>query len=561
MSGDYQKLKKLLDIEKAGKWLARDSDDDFFPDAINFSDVTSNLSEYIKQRQHRLLQTDAYPWISDFVPKANGMVREAIWLHPVHRLLYLSTLHYLLPKVDHQLPSAVYSYRLDPQDPDAYPFPNRVERWKSFHNDFRLACLDESTQAVLVTDIASFYDHIRVDELASRIKSMLGSGMSEEDRIVVDFLNTLIKQWSTDGYGIPQNVDASSFYGSLFLSGVDHEILDKRYSYFRYVDDIRICAKNKKQAIRAMHDLQAALGRYRMFLASDKTKIIIKGTPEFDELIDVSDDEYISNIEDVIARASRSEMGEEIPKVFEKLEHHASGSGDDRKFRAYANRLLQISDFSEFRQNVLDKLIPFVVSRMETHPGRSDTWTRLLHSDPNGPWLDMAINLLVKDISVYNWQRFYLWKLLTARDSIPQELFDAALRTLTSSVSELETSQAIICYGKHADNQQRERLFSQFFTAQRTYPIQRAILIAIQELHSELRDKFYTRALSISCEHKQLVEYLKALEQPRYGVVVRTPRSLPAQPRKIEIGISRGVGIKNGKVINYRLSRNDYDYE
>lgn len=148
MSNEFQKIKKLLDIPKAGRWLVKDSDDDFFPDVLNFADVAAKLPEYLEQRKHRILQIDAYPWISDYVPKASGMVREAVWLHPEHRLLYLATLHYLLPKLDHHLPPEVYSYRLDSENPDSYPFPNRIDRWKSFHNDFRLACLEDQTGAV-----------------------------------------------------------------------------------------------------------------------------------------------------------------------------------------------------------------------------------------------------------------------------------------------------------------------------------------------------------------------------------------------------------------------------
>jgi hypothetical protein len=330
MAVDYQRLKRILDLQKAGRWLVKDSEDDFFPDPLNFSDVSSCLTKYLEQRQHRVLQIDAFPSVMDWVPKENGMVREAIWLHPVHRLLYLATLHYFLPKLDHHLPSEVYSYRLDSEEPDSYPFSKRIDRWKSFHNDFRIACIDDQTQAVLIADIASFYDHIRIEDLTSRIRSMLGAGISDDDHAMVDFLQVLMRQWSADGYGIPQNLDPSSFYGSLFLSGVDHEILLKRYRYFRWVDDIRICARNKKQALRALHDLQMALGHYRMFLASDKTKIILKGTSEFEELVDVDDDAEISKIEDVIARASREEILTTIPNVFRRLEIHSSPNGDGR---------------------------------------------------------------------------------------------------------------------------------------------------------------------------------------------------------------------------------------
>jgi hypothetical protein len=296
-------------------------------------------------------------------------------------------------------------------------------------------------------------------------------------------------------------------------------------------------------------------------LASDKTRIILKGSTEFDELVDVEDDVYISNIEDIIARGAHEEIEKAIPEIFRRLEIQASPKGDDRKFRAYANRLLQIGEFQEFGDHVINKLVPFVVVRMESHPNRSDYWTKLLQSAPDGDWLEMAKQLLQEDPSVYNWQRFYVWRLLTARSDIPEPFKRLALSTVMSPISDLEAAQAIVCYGKHASNQQREALYAQHFSPQKSYPIQRAILIAIQEMHPQARGKLYKRAFTICPEHTQLVQYLEELESQKYGIVKRTVRKLPEKPRVIETAIERGVGKVKGKVIKYRLSRKDYDYE
>jgi hypothetical protein len=503
---DYQLVKKALDLSSAGAWLKTDSNDDFFPDALGFEDIDKLLPAYLKEREHRLLQIDTYPCLVDHVPKKNGMLREAVYLHPAHRLLYLATLQYLLPKLDRHIPQEVYSYRLDREDPDSYPFPNRGERWKSFHNDFRQACLDNQTGAVLVTDIASFYDHIAVDDLVSRASLLLGAGASAADKAVIEFLGALLRQCTLSGYGLPQNLDPSSFFASMYLSAVDREIVDKRYRYFRWVDDIRICARNKKQALRALHDLQAALGRHRQFLASDKTRIFEKGTKEFDELLDVADDVRLAEIEDNLARGTLAEVTQALASAEAGLRTHSGAGYDDRKFRAYANRTLEIGAYPEFKAQVETLLADVVLPRLATHPERSDYWTKLLAATPSTVWLHEVDRLLRTDPSVYNWQRFYLWRLVLIADTAPPELLAQARSAVTNPVSDLEAYQAILTLGKHGNANDREALFTQFFSPQRSYPIQRALLIAIQELDAGLRRRFYDRALTLNREHTQLVE-------------------------------------------------------
>jgi hypothetical protein len=56
----YQLLKNTLELARAGRWLIRDSEDDFFPDALHFADIQTKLDQYIVQREHRYLQVDTY---------------------------------------------------------------------------------------------------------------------------------------------------------------------------------------------------------------------------------------------------------------------------------------------------------------------------------------------------------------------------------------------------------------------------------------------------------------------------------------------------------------------
>ncbi len=557
----YQTLLSSLSFQTAIEWMPIDSADDFFPDPIGWADIRQFPNEYLANRKHRLLQYDTLPHIIEHIPKKSGMLREAVWLHPTHRILYLSILHRFLPRLDSRLCSEAYSYRLDSlEDTDKYPFSQKMDRWKNFHNEFRRAALEESTGAILITDLASYFDHIQIDKLALRINSILGSTIDENDQEVINLLVSLLKMWGHEGFGMPQNYDSSSFFGSVYLHNVDCEMVSKRYRYFRWIDDIRIVTRSKEQALRALHDLQHSLAQQRLFLATDKTFIYEKGSDEFNELLNVDDDILLSEAEEIIVKGDKTGLESVANDLFYRLEFHSKPKGDERKFRAFANRLLDISDFVEIEKNITSRIHDFVIPRLKTYPERSDYWTKMLSVRPTPNVGNVLKDLLIKSPSMFDWKRFYLWKLATAVPAsiVPQELFEKAKEVRISSLSDNVTSQCIVFIGRHSDNTSRENLFTSLFSAQKSYIIQRAILIAIQELPS--RDYYYDRALEINSSHKELIDYLKNRPQPDYGIKERTMRHCLEEPITFKHIIKKGIGLSKGKIRTFRISRYDYDY-
>lgn len=559
---EYSSLKRSLNLPIAVEWLYEDSKDDFYPDAYRFRDIVELKDDYLEQRQHRIFQIDTIPNNMEYAPKGSGMIREAIWLHPTHRILYLAILNHLLPKLDKSVMKSVYSYRLDcPDDPDAYPFPNTIDRWKQFHNDFRSAALEESTKAVLLTDLASFYDHINIETMSNRIISILGPSADSDTMNIVYLLKDLLNLWSTTGYGIPQNLDPSSFFGSLYLQNADEDIINKRYIYFRWVDDIRICAKSHDQAVRALHDLQRVLARDRLFLASDKTKIIDKESLEFEILLDVEDEVILSQAEENIAKGDSSKLKDTMDILLTRLKHHSGQNGDDRKFRACANRLVSIGDFENFADLVHTEIRNFVLPRLRSHPSRSDYWAKMLLPACDDIVIRELEDLLITRPSLYDWQRFHAWRMLTQTAAISPDLLANAKTTVRIGVSLLERSQATICVGKHGKNSDRENLFAELFTTQSPYPLQRALIIAIQELPGELRDKLFEQALKINSDHKQLVEFLKSQNAPDYGEHLRLVRRISETPQEAKPIIRGGVGLIGGMPTTFPLSSSKYDYD
>jgi len=561
----YPILKRCLNFEVALAWTVKDANDEFFPDALEFADLGAKGAEYLERRAHRILQADGLHSWKLWVPKRNGMLREAMWLQPMHRVLYTACLHYFLPRLDAKLHRGVYSYRLDePEDPSAYPFANRMNRWLDFQNDIRATALDEWANAILITDLASFFDHISCTQLCRRIEMMLGPSMSEDDKHVLGFLHRLLKMWCNDGFGIPQNMDASSFFGSLYLHPVDQEMGRARYRYFRWLDDIRIVAKSRIQALRALHDLQRYAQEHGLYLSSAKTRIVDKGSVEFSTMMDVEDDELLSRAATVHKAGDCRAMKVLAPDLLNRLRHHSTGDGNDRKFRAFANRMLDFGEFEPLAASVHRDVKGLVLDRLLAFPDRSDYWTKMLVACgfDDSVWATLT-SLLVETPTIFDWQRFYLWRLiLSTNGSVPEQLVERAIHILADEPCEAVLAVAILVVGKHGTNDDRDQVFRQHMTAQRSYIVQRATILAMQGLPVGQRDRFFERATEINAEHRELVEYLRLLPEPVYGGAKRRPnRVCREEPREVQDTFSRGIGLVRGEKIRFTLSRSDIDYE
>jgi hypothetical protein len=146
---------------------------------------------------------------------------------------------------------------------------------------------------------------------------------------------------------------------------------------------------------------------------------------------------------------------------------------------------------------------------------------------------------------------------------VSTKLLEKAVEVSSSTVSDAVTAQAILFVGRFGRNPQRENLFLDQFKSQRSYVVQRAVLIAIQELPTEARDRFYARALDLIPEHKELIEYLQSLAAGAvdYGTKKRSARVPKETEPEFKSTLLRGVGLVGGEVKRFRLTVSDYQYD
>jgi len=220
----------------------------------------------------------------------------------------------IAPKLDRCLPEGVYSYRLK-EEPDRdnlfrdvqilkHPFLKRrtIQQrvdiaepwygvWPEFANDTRLAYEDKGFNFLSVSDISAYFENINIDLL----RDLLLKHLPKQQRII-NLITNMLHYWAWRSYegrplprGIPQGNTVSSFLGNIYLLPLDEEFKKfgqrNEISYFRYMDDVRVFAKEEAVARRTIFLMNDVLRGLHLNIQGGKTAIL-KGNDIAKELTD-----------------------------------------------------------------------------------------------------------------------------------------------------------------------------------------------------------------------------------------------------------------------------------
>lgn len=125
----------------------------------------------------------------------------------------------------------------------------------------------------LETDITGFFDSIPHSKL---LITLLRLGMPE---IILNILEDCLNTWSgtresiTPGVGIPQGPAASYFFANVLLSDLDKIMIQKGYTYYRYMDDIRVYEEEELHTYKALIQIDKYLKGLALSLNSKKTNV------------------------------------------------------------------------------------------------------------------------------------------------------------------------------------------------------------------------------------------------------------------------------------------------
>ena len=162
---------------------------------------------------------------------------------------------------------------LNEVDADFYFFEYYIPLYNKFINSVNTEITNTNIRFKLETDITGFFDCIPHSKLLITLNKF---GVEPE---ILDLLNDCLNIYSgtkesvTPGVGIPQGPAASFFYANVFPTDLDYEISQRGYTYYRYMDDIRIYEENEEELTEALVMIDNFLKGRALSLNTKKTSI------------------------------------------------------------------------------------------------------------------------------------------------------------------------------------------------------------------------------------------------------------------------------------------------
>ena len=508
------------DISISFDRLIVDARDDFWQDPYRYADLNAVKAEFVNRyvKIYNLLLTNAvglqrHPVYHWDVPKTNYVVRHAVLLSPYDRLLYHVLLHKLCRVIEPKLEKARYSYRIKKFD-DKYIFGRKgVDHWLSFKADIAAAVKPSGPYQYLVsTDIAGFFEYTHLADFKKQIENLT----DEDHRPFVNLLNILLKNVAMSYHsGIPQNYDPSSYFSSVFLDFLDKDLKAKGLKHFRYVDDIKVACRTKRDAQVAIMEIIHSLRRMNLNLQSSKTEIWHVADDKFRDFVREFT-ELLKVVDIAIDRKDRIEIEALLPKLIALTKAELrKREFDERLFRACIRRIVKCHYFKNIVVPPMTSIINKCFKLLAELPGKTDTMADFLSLCKNRKDVQQRVFSLIKE-SVYFWQEMRLWELLVKSDKIKVPgLLDHAREKLSKGLGQDPVMNMVLLFlGRHGNYNDRLNIARQFEQPHSVYT-KRHILIAIQEYRD--CNMVYNMALeSDDLLLISLVRHIRQLAKPMY---------------------------------------------
>jgi len=517
MANDFKLLDLGLNWKLALQRVAKDVRDDFWPDPLGFRDILGS-DESVLGRLEPLLKTyEPRKGVSYDVPKANFTIRDSICISPLDRLVYQALIDRLIITVDPRLSSGVFSHRL--RGPTAkWIFHSGVNQWKKFLDAVKTELVAKSESWLVITDLSQYFETIKFRELKRQLEDVLSGELTPDLQHCIDALMGCLSTWSPyDRYGLPQNIDASSFLGNVLLDRIDKLMERDGFPIIRYMDDIRLVVPSEADARKALMGLVSHLRDIGLGLNSAKTKVLAPDSEHIQEHLLVADPE-VTAIEQAIDTKNRTQVQQIVELLFRKAQSLLEGGkGGERIFRFCLNRIASLRAYGNLDLPEGSSLTSGVLWLLVQRPAETDTFCRYLEVAPLTAehYKEIERLLTCEPLCVYAWQNFLLWRLASQRAIKTDSLVRRAHALIAKDYASPDVAAVALYLGSCGDYADRQAIKKKLAMAAPGL-VKRCLQIAIQELHKSERNAVYEDLARDDFAAEILAAHLRSLHEPIY---------------------------------------------
>ncbi|MBY0522793.1 MAG: RNA-directed DNA polymerase [Gemmataceae bacterium] len=514
----YQKLSHPNLLRRAWHLARNDSRTDFMFDPFRFSDFAFRLEEHLSHLSESLARGSYHPnpLLLIDVPKSTLSVRPGTVVSIEDKIVLFAIACLIAPPLDKKLPEAVYSWRVKPQakrddlfhDHEllSFPFLKRktiqrelelVEPWYALWPEF-LASLEtayekEGYRFLVSSDIVAYFENVDLGLL----RDLLLQHLPRQPRLV-NFLIGLLEYWtwptlhgSPAPRGIPQGNGMSSFLGNIYLLPLDQAFAAfarrKDVKYLRYMDDVKVLAKDRATAREALFLMNDHLRGLRLNIQGSKTRIFEEGEIHaelFDERLDRTNNliKAIQKNKNVTA-GKRAEFIDSLKEVYRQLRGR-KGVIRDKELRLF-RRL--ITAFTTLRSSTI---VSPVLDQLDRNPD-----SRLLNSavrylrvqDGNRSRISTRLGrLLSRPDELFPYQEAHLLMTLRYMRNIPSQGWEQAKSRLKSKTAHWYVRQqaALLLALKPLGNRELAWLL-RLYNKERGTEVKRALVHPLSQLNRD----------------------------------------------------------------------------
>lgn len=509
-----------LNLDLAMERVLKDMGDDPYPDLLHYKDTQLNWGSFRDNLLDSISGNEKpyrpEPYRAIEMPKRGFTLRPTGAMNIRDRLLYQAIADFLAPQFTPEQP--VYSYRLaSPNSP--WMFLPGVEQWKLFEAEAERLC--HEYQYVLETDLTAYFEHIDHRRLARRLDDIFPQVDRAIMRPLKQHLSGLLGTWSRNSsFGIPQVNNPSSFFGNLYLDEFDKLLIRSGFTYLRYVDDMKIFVRSIPDARKALAQMVEALRSFGLYLSAGKTRIV--PSEVFLREMDTGRG-TLNQIDEAFKSRSRSRIEAIVPILqdFFLSTIHDENGFRDRHFRFCIYRYRRLKAFG-LGGDIHLPIVNAVLGKLYDLPSATDVFALYLSLFPGVIDIPTRIlNFLESEYNIYAWQEMHLLDvLIRTLDSIASPFterarFYARARCQSRDAHPSVSARANILLGKIGDWADRRNI-RDYYYRETDIEVQKAILIAIQEMNTEERNYFYRNVQNSNVGLVSIVSYLSRLDQPKY---------------------------------------------